>query len=94
MIISREDVQRVARLARLNLTEDEAESMSRELEVILDYVVRLDELDLTDVEPTFHAHGLSQPLREDRVQGGLTIEESLQNAPDSDGTYFIVPKVV
>jgi aspartyl-tRNA(Asn)/glutamyl-tRNA(Gln) amidotransferase subunit C len=94
MIISRDDVQRVAQLARLNLTEDEADSMTRELEVILDYVARLDELDLSNVEPTFHAHGLSQPLREDRIQPGLTVEESLQNAPDSDGSHFVVPKVV
>ena len=94
MSITREDVLRVAKLARIELTEDDVVSTTQALGAVLDYVARLDELDLTDVAPTFHAHGLSQPLREDQPAPSLDIEDALSNAPDSDGEHFVVPKVV
>jgi len=94
MSITREDVLRVATLARIELTEEDVISATEALGAVLDYVARLDELELTDTEPTFHAHGLSQPLRDDNTTPGLSIESALSNAPDSDGTHFVVPKVV
>lgn len=94
MAITREDILHIAELARLELQESEIESMQKDLSSILEYVARLDDLDLSDVEPTFNILGLSQPMRSDEPHQGLESQEALENAPDSDGTFFVVPRVV
>jgi aspartyl-tRNA(Asn)/glutamyl-tRNA(Gln) amidotransferase subunit C len=92
--ITREELERVAQLARLRLQSEEVESLSADLEAILDYAALLDELDTADVEPTAHVIPLATPLRADTPEEPLTPEAALANAPAADGTAFAVPKVL
>ncbi len=92
--ITREEVERIADLARLTLRPEEAERMTGELETILEYVASLEALDTEGVEPTSHAIPLRTPLRDDRVQPGLDPEQAVANAPERDGHAFVVPKVI
>lgn len=92
--ISREDVERVAGLARLALPEAEAERVAVEIATLLDYVETLAAIDTEGVEPTSHAIPLATPLREDRAQPPLDPERALANAPERAGSAFAVPKVI
>ena len=92
--ISRATVIQIASLARLELTEGEAEQMAHDLGEILDYVATLSELDTTGIEPTAHALPLATPLRPDKAVAGLDPALAVANAPHSDGTAFVVPKVI
>ena len=92
--ITRQEVDQVAELARLSLSEDEAAAMERDLERILDYVSDLQALDTEGVEPTAHAIELATPLREDRAAVPMDPELAVANAPESAGTAFVVPKVI
>ncbi len=91
MAISREDVVHVAGLARLALTEDEVARFQQQLSAILEAVGKVGELDLTGVEPTAHPLDLANSWGEDEPRPSLPVEESLANAPDSEGGYFRVP---
>ena len=90
-MIDRDQVLHVARLARLRLSEDEIESMSRELSTVLDHIEKISELDLDGVEPTSHVVELENVLREDVPRPSLPREKALEQAPDSDGAGFRVP---
>jgi aspartyl-tRNA(Asn)/glutamyl-tRNA(Gln) amidotransferase subunit C len=92
--IEREEVLRIAELARLELSEAEAERMTAELEAILGHVASLAALDTTGVEPTAHALSMPTPLRDDRALPPLDPERALANAPERDGFAFVVPKVL
>lgn len=81
----------VARLARLRLTDEEQERMTRELSGVLEYVEHMDELDLESVEPTARVVDLVNELRPDEVKPGLTKEQALSNAPDVAEGGFAVP---
>ena len=109
MKVTEKDVAYVADLANLELTEDERGRLLRDLNSILEYVDRLNQLDTTDVPPmaqVSNVHGGDQALgevpvgsamREDVLEGlrkSLPHEVALENAPDSDGTFFKVPKVI
>ncbi len=94
MPISRKDVEHVAKLARLQLTAAEVEQMTRELGTVLDYVARLDSLDLDTIDPDFYEESESLPQRDDVPEDSLTQVDALKNAPDDDGCFFIVPRVV
>jgi aspartyl-tRNA(Asn)/glutamyl-tRNA(Gln) amidotransferase subunit C len=94
MAVSREDILHIAELARLELKEDEIESMAEDLSAILEYIERLDDLELGELEPTSNVLGLSQPMRKDTVTANFDQDEALKNAPDTDGTFFVVPRVV
>ena len=94
MPISREDVEHVAKLARLQLSAVEVEQMARELGTVLDYVARLDSLDLDTVDPNFFEESESLPQRDDLPGESLPQSDALENAPDDDGCFFIVPRVV
>ena len=91
MAISREEVLHVARLARLELSEDEIERFQGQLSAILDAVSKVSELDLSDVPPTSHPLELSNVWAEDEPRPCLTVEEALANAPDRDEDYFRTP---
>jgi len=93
-VISEEDVRHVARLARLQLVDDEVRSMALDLRSILGYVQKLDELDTCGVEPTFHAVQMQPCFREDSVVEGLPADESLEGAPERIGDGFGVPKII
>lgn len=93
-MITREDVEHVARLARLELNDDELERMSEQLNAILGYIDKLRELDITNVEPTSHAVPLVNVMREDEVVPCLPQDQMLANAPDRVGELFRVPRII
>jgi aspartyl-tRNA(Asn)/glutamyl-tRNA(Gln) amidotransferase subunit C len=92
--ITLEQVRHVAKLSRLALDEDHLKRLAGQLESILEYVAKTGELDVTDVPPMAHAVPLHNVLREDVVTPSLPVEKVLQNAPDTDGTFFKVPKII
>jgi aspartyl-tRNA(Asn)/glutamyl-tRNA(Gln) amidotransferase subunit C len=94
MAISREQVLHVAKLARLDLREDEVERLTLELGAILDAVSRVGELDLADVPPTSHPLDLVNVWAEDEPHTPLTVEEALANAPSLEDDLFRVPPTV
>jgi aspartyl-tRNA(Asn)/glutamyl-tRNA(Gln) amidotransferase subunit C len=93
MAITREDVVHVARLARLEIPEAEAERLRDELGAILEAVGKVAELDLSDVEPTSHPLDLVNAWREDEPRPSLSREDALANAPDPADGAFRVPAV-
>jgi len=93
MAITREDVVHVARLARLELSEEELERMREQLSAILEAVGKVAELDLEGVEPTAHPLDLVNVLADDEPRPCLTREEALVNAPDPEDGFFGVPAV-
>lgn len=92
--ITRQQVDRIADLAQLSLSDDEAEAMEHDLERILDYVADLQELDTEGVTPTAHAIELPTPVRPDRAVEPMDPQLAVANAPESAGTAFVVPKVI
>jgi aspartyl-tRNA(Asn)/glutamyl-tRNA(Gln) amidotransferase subunit C len=90
-VIDREQVLHVARLARLELNEDEVERMAGELSHILEHVERISALDLDGVEPTTHVVELENVLRADEPRPSLPRERALEPAPDPDEGAFRVP---
>ena len=91
MAISRDEVLHVARLARLEVSEDELERFSEQLNAILEAVGKVGELDLSQVEPTAHPLALTNVWAEDETRPPLSVEEALANAPDREGDAFRVP---
>ncbi|MBN2565482.1 MAG: Asp-tRNA(Asn)/Glu-tRNA(Gln) amidotransferase subunit GatC [Candidatus Eisenbacteria bacterium] len=94
MRLTPEQVEHVALLARLRLTEDEKARFTTQLNSILEHFEQLQQIDTTDVEPMSHAVPMSNVLREDEVKPSLAPEEALRNAPDSDDDCFRVPRVI
>ena len=92
--ITREDVLHIARLARLELSDPELETMRAQLDSILTYIDRLKALDVTGVEPTSHAVPLVNVMRDDEVVPCFAPEEMLRNAPDRVGEFFRVPRIL
>jgi aspartyl-tRNA(Asn)/glutamyl-tRNA(Gln) amidotransferase subunit C len=90
-VIDRDQVLHVARLARLELSEDEVERMASELSAILEHVERISSLDLEGVEPTSHVVALENVLRPDEPRPSLPRERALEPAPDPDDGAFRVP---
>ena len=93
-MIERQDVEHVARLARLALTDAEIERMREQLNGILAYIEKLDALDTEGVEPTAHAVPLLNVMRDDEVGPCLPPDEALANAPDRAGEFFRVPRII
>ena len=92
--ISRAELERIARLARLRLDEAEAADALLRLEAILDYVAQLDAVDTTDVPATAHVIPLATPTRDDVPGGLLPPELAVANAPAARGSAFTVPRVL
>ena len=91
-MLSRDQVLHVAKLARLELTEDEMERFSGELSKVLDYIEKISELgDLEDIEPTSHVVAVENVLRADEPRPSLPVEVALENAPDPALGGFRVP---
>jgi aspartyl-tRNA(Asn)/glutamyl-tRNA(Gln) amidotransferase subunit C len=91
MAITRDEVLHVARLARLELSDDEVERFTEQLSAILEAVAKVSELDLSDVEPTAHPLDLVNVWAEDEPRPSLSIDEALANAPDRHDGFFKVP---
>lgn len=95
MALTNQEIERVAKLARLSLSPDEVEQFRGQLSTILGYIEKLQTLDVSGVEPTANGIGAeATPLREDVVRPGLTQEEALANAPAKAGPFFLVPKII
>ncbi|PYI51634.1 Asp-tRNA(Asn)/Glu-tRNA(Gln) amidotransferase subunit GatC [Paenibacillus flagellatus] len=94
MSITAKDVEHVAKLARLRLDASETERMTEQLNAILRYAEKLNELDTDGVEPTSHPMPLSNVMREDAVRPSWPIESVLKNAPDEEDGQFKVPAVL
>lgn len=92
--ITRVEVEQVARLARLELTEDEKERMTAQLDAILGYVDKLNALDTSQVEPTTTVIPMVSVMRRDVVRPSLDREEALANAPDRADAFFRVPRII
>ena len=93
-MISKEEVLKVAKLAKLSLTEAELEKYSKDLGQILNLVEKLNTLDLKNIEPTSHAHNEGYFSREDSPIDSGVIEKALEVSPERDGPFFQVPKVI
>lgn len=94
MKITREEVLHVAKLARLELTGEEVERMTGQLDAILSYVAKLEELDTTGVSVTTHTQQVVNAFREDEVRPSLPRERALVNGPEQNGETFVVPRVI
>jgi aspartyl-tRNA(Asn)/glutamyl-tRNA(Gln) amidotransferase subunit C len=93
MAITREEVLHVARLARLELRDEEVERFTEQLSAILEAVATVSELDLTDVEPTAHPLDLVNVWAEDEPRPCLSQDKALANAPERDAGFFKVPPI-
>ena len=89
--ISRDEVLHVARLARLELSEEDVQRLGTQLNAILEAVGKVAELDLTGVEPTAHPLDIVNMWAEDEPRPSLPVEEALANAPDREAGFFRVP---
>ena len=88
------DIEKVARLARLELSEEEKVTFGDQLEQILNYMEQLNRIDTTGVEPTSHAIPIHNVYREDEVKHSLSQEEVLAIAPDEEDGHFKVPRII
>jgi len=94
MKITPQEVSHVANLARLHMSQEEVEEMTRQLDDILTYVAKLNELDTEGIVPTTHTISIVNAFREDEVKPSLEREETLANAPLQNGESFVVPRVI
>ncbi|MCM1566206.1 MAG: Asp-tRNA(Asn)/Glu-tRNA(Gln) amidotransferase subunit GatC [Dehalobacter sp. 4CP] len=94
MKLSREEVEHVALLARLQLSEEEVELYTEQLNSILGYAEMLQKLNTDQVSPTAHAVQLFNVLREDEVKLSMSRDKILMNAPDEEDGFFRVPRIV
>ena len=92
--ITRIEVEHVARLARLELTEDEKARMTAQLDAILGYIEKLNQLDTSAVEPTSTVIPMVSVMREDQVRPSLTQDQALANAPHREDIFFRVPRII
>ncbi|RKR83887.1 aspartyl/glutamyl-tRNA(Asn/Gln) amidotransferase subunit C [Mucilaginibacter gracilis] len=94
MTIDNETVEKIAHLARLEVTETEKKDLAKDMNRILDFMAKLNEVDTTGIEPLVYMTELTNSIREDVVKQEITHEEALENAPEHDADYFRVAKVI
>ncbi|MBM3422604.1 MAG: Asp-tRNA(Asn)/Glu-tRNA(Gln) amidotransferase subunit GatC [Chlorobi bacterium] len=94
MSVTRDDVAYIAGLARLSFSDEEMATMTTEMNSILHYVEKLNEIDTEGVQPLSSIHDQSNVLREDVAEGSIATGLALQNAPDRQDRFFKVPKVL
>lgn len=92
--IDQNQVRKVAKLSRLELTSEEVEEFAGQLSAILDYMEKMNELDTANVEPLAHCLPITNVLRQDEVKESLGTNKTLANAPQRDGEFFKVPKIL
>jgi len=92
--LTEEQVRHVAKLARLKCTDDEIKEFTGQLGAILDYVTQLEEVDTENIEPLAHCLPVHNVFRKDEVKPSLSNDAALANAPQRDGEFFAVPKVL
>jgi len=94
MSIDKKTVEDVAHLARIELGAEELKKLSGQLEHILAFIDKLSSLNTENIAPTSHILPISNVLREDEPKSSLPIEKTLNNAPEKQGNFFVVPKVI
>lgn len=94
MKISREEVEHVAHLARLHLNDMELQKMTAQLDTILSYVQKLEELDTENLPPTTHVFSVSNAFREDEVRESLSQQDALATSPQHSEEMFHVPRII
>ena len=94
MSVTLEDVRYMANLARLQLSDDEARNLVKDMNDILGYMELLGQVDTTNVPPLEHVTDAKAGFRADKAHAPLDHEEALKNAPDADSEYFRVPRVI
>jgi len=94
MEVNDELIDNLANLARLQFDEEEKKIIRKDLQRMIQFVDKLNELDVSGTEPLLHMSDNVNMLRDDVVQGSVSREEGLKNAPDTDGVFFKVPKVI
>lgn len=94
MKITPQEISHVANLARLHLSQEELEAMAKQLDEILTYVTKLNELDTGIITPTTHAISIVNAFREDEVKPSLERDKALANGPRQNGESFVVPRVI
>ena len=94
MQVTNEMINNLAHLSRLNFNEEQTQSIKADLEKMIDFVEQLNEVNTTGVEPLLHMGDAVNVLREDEIKGSISRNEALLNAPDTDGVFFKVPKVI
>ena len=92
-MITKKDVEHVANLARIKLSDEETEKFTKQLGDIIKYVDQLNEVDTTGIEPMAHPYPLVNVVREDLAEHKITKEELLKNAPEEENFFFKVPKI-
>ncbi|MCL4538046.1 MAG: Asp-tRNA(Asn)/Glu-tRNA(Gln) amidotransferase subunit GatC [Bacteroidetes bacterium] len=94
MAVTIKDVEHIAKLAKLDFSEEEKSKFTEEFNEILAFMEKLNELDTSEVEPLSHVIELQNVFREDSVQSSLSTQEALKNAPAKTEQFFKVPKVI
>ena len=89
--LSREEIEKLAILARLKLDQSQVDRIGSDLSAILSFVEQISELDLSQVEPLTHVHHQVNIMRDDEIEPSLAIEDVLKNAPDSSGQFIRAP---
>ena len=92
--VNRDEILKIASLAKLHLSDEEVSLYTDQINEILEYMNQLDELDTEDIEPLSHVLDQINMTRKDEQTPSLTREDALKNAPKSDDDYFIVPNVI
>ena len=94
MAITKDTVKYAANLARIDLTEEELEHFTGQLDKILEYVQKLKTLDVSQLEPTSHVLGMRNVYREDKIKESLPVADVMKNAPDKEGNLFKVQRII
>jgi len=94
MSVTKDDVQYMAHLARLELKDEEAEHLKEDMNKILGYIDKLEQLDTSDVDPLEHVTEEPADFRKDQAKKPISHDRALKNAPDADSDYFRVPRVI
>lgn len=94
MEVTDELIDKLANLARLQFSSEEKEGLKKDLGQMISFIDKLNELDTEGVEPLLHISSRVNVLREDEVEGSVSREEALLNAPEQNGEFFLVPKVI
>lgn len=94
MAISKETVEYVVQLARMELKAKELEKLFLQLQDILDFIDKLRKIDIENIAPTSHILPINNVLREDELRESLPCEKALMNAPAREGNFFVVPKII
>lgn len=94
MAVTKKDVEKIAELARLKYSDEELENFTPQMNNILSYMDKLNELDTENVKPLSHPVEQTNVFREDKLKTSISKEEALKNAPAKDANHFKVPKVI